>query len=531
MKGNSSKITFALFILTIALFRKRKRKYWEEEEFEEDVSNNSVSKRGVAAMAQGSSYWESFMCCLENPCDPQTNPEGYIALCTAENKLIQEILASRLMHQSTAITAFSDSSSYCYGSFLGLPSAREAAAYFLQKRFLMRPQHTGMHRVDSMTVPLTSLSRCESGCRFSHDASFINPEHIALGAGVNSLISQMLYILAQPGDVVLIPAPFYATFEYDARTIAGCVIYPVYMNDPIVGPTKTDLDHVASVVENHGKRVRVLLLTNPNDPLGVIYKPSVMRDAVKWARARNIHTIVDEIYALSVHKPQHLGGQFQSIIQVLENHLDNDVHFLWGLSKDFGATGFRFAIVYTQNTALLRTLANLNIFAGVPNPMQMIVSDILLDDMFVDAFLDQSRNQLLSSYYICTQKLEEMVIPFVPAEAGLFVYVDFSSLLPDQTFEGEMKFALLIQKVARIVMTPGRSQKDCKPGMFRLCYAWVSPQVLTIAMERLSYLILQIRRNRSWDDLVAGNWKNEVTKCGTHLSSRRSTAKLSNLLR
>lgn len=248
----------------------------------------------------------------------------------------------------------------------------------------------------------------------------------------------------------------------------------------------------------------------------------MLQNAVEWARARNIHTIVDEIYALSVHKPPHLGGQFQSIIRVLENHLDNNVHFLWGLSKDFGATGFRFAILYTQNMSLLRSLANLNIFAGVPNPMQMIVADILLDDMFVDAFLEQSRGQLLSSYYICTHKLEEMVIPFIPAEAGLFVYVDFSSLIPEQTFEGEMKFASLIQKVARIVMTPGHSQKDCKPGMFRLCYAWVSPQVLTIAMERLSYIILQIRRNRSWDDLVAGNWKNEVTKCGTHLSSRRS---------
>jgi aspartate/methionine/tyrosine aminotransferase len=185
---------------------------------------------------------------------------GYIALCTAENKLVQEILATRLMHPSTAITAFSDSSSYCYGSFLGLPSAREAAAYFLQRRFLMKPQHVGMHRVDSMTFPLTSLSMCEAGCRFNHDASLINPEHIALGAGVNSLISQILYTLAQPGDVVLVPAPFYATFEYDAKTIAGCVIYPVYMNDPMVGPTKKDLDMVARVVENVSCLIIVIII-------------------------------------------------------------------------------------------------------------------------------------------------------------------------------------------------------------------------------------------------------------------------------
>ena len=56
------------------------------------------------------------------------NPEGYIALCMAENKLVQESFARRLMQPATAINAFSDSVVYGYNSFLGLPSAREAAA-------------------------------------------------------------------------------------------------------------------------------------------------------------------------------------------------------------------------------------------------------------------------------------------------------------------------------------------------------------------------------------------------------------------
>lgn len=71
-------------------------------------------------------------------------------------------------------------------------------------------------------------------------------------------------------------------------------------------------------------------------------------------------------------------------------------------------------------------------------------------------------------------------------------------------------------------MTPGYSQRDCKPGMFRLCYSWVSPEVLRIAMERLSYVVLQIRRHR-WDDLHVESWRDEATKCGTHLSTKRST--------
>ncbi len=46
----------------------------------------------------------------------------------------------------------------------------------------------------------------------------------------------------------------------------------------------------------------MLLLTNPNDPLGVVYKPQVVSNAITWARSHDIHTIVDEIFALTVHK-------------------------------------------------------------------------------------------------------------------------------------------------------------------------------------------------------------------------------------
>ncbi len=164
--------------------------------------------------------------------------EGGIALCVAENKLMQEVLASRLMRQGTAITAFSDSTSYCYGSFLGLPQAREAAAYFLSKRFWKRHLH---HET-------AGFGNAEYA--YQYDANlYISPEHIAFGVGVNSLISQLFYSIASAGDVVLIPAPYYAGFEYDAKAIAKLEVYPVFAKNPIVGPSPTDLDNAARAVE------------------------------------------------------------------------------------------------------------------------------------------------------------------------------------------------------------------------------------------------------------------------------------------
>ena len=54
---------------------------------------------------------------------------------------------------------------------------------------------------------------------------------------------------------------------------------------------------------------------------------------------------------------------------------------------------------------------------------------------------------------------------------------------------------------ARVVWTPGASQRKVEPGMFRIFYAWVSPDVLDIAMERLSRIVARLRR------MNADDWK------------------------
>lgn len=277
------------------------------------------------------------------------------------------------------------------------------------------------------------------------------------------------------------------------------------MVNPTFGPTESEMDMAFMQARSRGLNPRFVLITNPNNPLGVIYAPQVVEKLVRWARKRSLHTIVDELYALSTHKK--MDHNFQSVIRILDNDLGNDVHFVWSVSKDFGASGLRVGFVYSQNTTYIQGLANLNIFSGVSNPIQMVVSELLTDDEFVNLYLDASRERLKESYIICVEKLEEMVLPFIPAEAGMFVYVDFSSLLPEKTMEWEAKLSQLLVDYARLILTPGESQRERMPGMFRICYAWVSPEVLKIGMERMSRIIAKIRR-MDWGDL------NEVTLSG-----------------
>eukprot|EP00581_Thalassiosira_minuscula_P013756 CAMPEP_0183728716 /NCGR_PEP_ID=MMETSP0737-20130205/28727_1 /TAXON_ID=385413 /ORGANISM="Thalassiosira miniscula, Strain CCMP1093" /LENGTH=468 /DNA_ID=CAMNT_0025960729 /DNA_START=76 /DNA_END=1478 /DNA_ORIENTATION=- len=460
--------SFCIVALVCIGQEKWKRRKKRRRSHSVGTDHESISARGESLLTPTLPYIIDYLKCLQDHCDPYTNPEGHIPLCMSENKLIIELVGLRLMQIETASRAFSDSTVYCYNNTLGLPGPREAVAYFLAKHFMF-PEQRDMS--------------------FGEALGFIQPGHVAFGSGAASLLSHLALSLADEGDAVLIPAPYYAAFDADLRINAGCVAVAVHSTNPAMGPTPDDLEHAATLAEAKGLRVRLLLITNPNNPLGTIYPPELIKSAVDWARSRKMHTIIDEIYALSVH-----NGRFESALRTLNNDLRDDVHHLWALSKDFGASGFRIGTLYSKNQRLLSSVANLNIFSGVSHPMQMVVSEILTDDHFIYSFLENSRQRIRYSYELCTARLDEMVIPYIPAKAGIFVYADFSSLLPEQTAEGEARFSQLLLDAARIIMTPGLAQHDRKPGMFRICYCFVNPEVLEMAMQRLDKIVGKIRR-------------------------------------
>ena len=222
---------------------------------------------------------------IQDQYDGHHNPTGYIALCVAENKLVTNILVDRCMQSGTASAAFADPQVYCYNSFLGMPVAREATAYFLQRWFLQPPS-----------------TRINQSSHEPMQQQHINPEHIVLAVGASAILNNLFFIVGDVGDACLIPAPYYVAFENDMNLMAGIVPFPVHSANPMLGPTESDLSLAYLQCKATGLNPRFLLLTNPHNPLGVIYRPHVMLKCVEWARKRLVHTIVDEIYALSTHQ-------------------------------------------------------------------------------------------------------------------------------------------------------------------------------------------------------------------------------------
>ena len=390
------------------------------------------------------------------------------------------LLTNRMKKAASA--AFDGPDSFEYNNMAGLECLRKALAENIFNRyFLNGTDHT------------------------------VSPDDIVCSSGGSALLNFLFTLLANEKTAVLIPAPFYAAFENDMKVLANLVPFPVPLEDEIAGPTSIDLDRAKAAANAQGLSVSMLLLTNPNNPLGVIYSFSTISSCIGWARnqldqpgVNTVHVLVDEIYALSEFESdldKKFEQKFVSAAKVLNNRLGDDVHILWGLSKDFGSSGFRCGVLYTQNELVKKALGSINMFAAIGHPLQKMIAHMLSDDKFVDTYLGRARSDLVASYSIVTSTLTSLDLPFVEARAGIFLWADFSSLLPEMSWEGEEALVSMFFE-EKVVMTPGQSTRAKKPGMFRICYAWVGPEVLQIAMGRIKAVADKVKLT-GWIDLEA----------------------------
>jgi len=446
-----------------ALRARRRRRARAAAEAAEDPGERLPGD--LAGRAAGSqkmlSYLPNFLRALEDQHGPG-NPEGHIILCVAENKLSCHLLRERLLLQKDLpMQAFG------YDSMAGVERFRVALAQFFNAN-LMR-------------------------------GAAVSDADVFVSGGCGPIIDKISFLLLSRGDGVLIPAPYYPAFDFDLVARNHCV--PVPVETAGIVPTAGDLERAAAAAEANGVPLRALLLTNPNNPYGVVYPEEAMRELLAWGLARGLHVISDEIYGLS-----RFGGEpFVSALTIApqlygrfgQRAVDEHLHVLWGFSKDFCASGFRVGCCVSRNRELHAMLGNVGYFSAASNVTQYALANLLEDSHFVQKFLKENSHRLSVSYRKLTSALREAEIPFVEATASIFMVIDLRRGLRASTWEAEKELWDSIAEESKVLLTPGFDMHFPEPGFFRVCYAWVPPSALGVAVQRIKEIIDRAEERRA----------------------------------
>ena len=310
----------------------------------------------------------------------------------------------------------------------------------------------------------------------------VNADQVITLAGAGSILETLFYVIANPGEGVLVPTPSYAGFWADLETRDELHIVPVHtsVDDSFALTT----DHLQGAFDNASMPIVALLLTNPSNPTGRIHTETEMHEAIDWARSVGIHVVINEIYALSTHG----DTPFVPTGSIVNVHRD-DIHFVWAFSKDFALSGLRCGVLTSHNDDLRSAVSELAYWSVVSGDTQHLLDTMLRDEVWMDRYTTTMQARLSDSYNRTTDALEAAGIPFVPADAGLFVLCDMRGFLAEPTWAAEQSLWRRIVDDANVNLTPGSACHIHEPGFMRLCFAVEPADTVVAAIERIQRVL------------------------------------------
>ena len=311
--------------------------------------------------------------------------------------------------------------------------------------------HPGMHRYASvhglpgLLDAIVEREREQTGLALER-------EHVLVTAGATGGLGAVAGAILEPGDEVLILAPFWPLIAGIVHSFHGRpVAVPV-----LAGEVASASDAVAAAEARRGGRTVALYLSTPNNPTGRLLPRAWVEALVEWARAHDLWVITDEAYEAFVYRGEHtralpLAPERTFLAQTF--------------SKCYGVAGNRCGYVVGPREVMgeLRKVST-HTFYSTPTAAQLSAIAALRGPG--DAWAAAARAQYAETGRRASERLG------VPApEGSTFLFVDVASRLDARGLEG-----LLSACVERgLLVAPGPSFGPY-PTHVRLCYTAVEPE-------------------------------------------------------
>ncbi|KAF9614034.1 hypothetical protein IFM89_014834 [Coptis chinensis] len=438
-----------------------------------EIEQHSVQLSSIAVSdthGEDSPYFAGWKAYDEDPYNESNNPSGVIQMGLAENQVSFDLLEKYVEQHSEA----SD-----WGKKNGISTFRENALF------------QDYHGLETFRKAMASFMEKIRGGRAKFD-----PARVVLTAGATAANELLTFILANPGDALLIPTPYYPGFDRDLRWRTGVKIVPVHCDSTTdFRITPQALEEAYNKAQAQNIKVRGVLMTNPSNPLGAAIEQSVLEEILDFVTRKNIHLISDEIYSGSVFS----SNEFVSVAEILHarNYKDAErVHIVYSLSKDLGLPGFRVGTIYSYNDKVVTTARRMSSFSLVSSQTQHLLASMLSDTKFTENYIKTNRERLRKRNDFIIEGLRKCGIECLKGNAGLFCWMNLSPFLDAPTREGELSIWNSFLHEVKLNISPGSSCHCSEPGWFRVCFANMSQQTLEVALKRIHDFMEKRRMQR-----------------------------------
>jgi aspartate aminotransferase len=287
------------------------------------------------------------------------------------------------------------------------------------------------------------------------------PANVLVTNGGKQAVYEAFATMLDPGDEVLLPAPYWTTYP-EAIRLAGGVPVPVVADEQ-----SGYLVSAAQLEAARTPRTKVLLFCSPSNPTGAVYPAEAVEEIGRWALDNGLWVLTDEIY-------EHLtyGGVSAPSMPVVVPELADRCVVVNGVAKTYAMTGWRVGwMVGPADVVKAATNLQSHATSNVANVSQAAAVAALTGDLSAVATMRAAFDRRRQTIVSMLREIPGVACP--EPQGAFYVYPSVKALLgrpiAGRTAQSSIELAEIILDEAEVAVVPGEAFGT--PGYLRMSYA------------------------------------------------------------
>ncbi len=289
----------------------------------------------------------------------------------------------------------------------------------------------------------------------------VEPAQVLITNGGKQAVYNAFATLLDPGDEVLLIAPYWTTYP-EAIKLAGGVPVAVHTDE-----TTGYLAGVEQLEAARTGRTKVLLFVSPSNPSGAVYPPEQVAAVGAWAAEHGLWVVTDEIYEHLVY-----DGRRNVSIATVAPALADRVVVLNGVAKTYAMTGWRVGwLIAAPDLVKAATNLQSHSTSNVSNVSQVAALAAVSGDLTAVAEMRTAFDRRRHTMVKMLSAIDGVICP--EPGGAFYAYPQVKGLLGrplrGRTASSSAELANLILEEVEVAVVPGEAFGT--PGYLRLSYA------------------------------------------------------------
>jgi aspartate/methionine/tyrosine aminotransferase len=306
----------------------------------------------------------------------------------------------------------------------------------------------------------------------------VGADQVLVTNGGKQAIFNAFAALIDPGDEVLLPAPYWTTYPEPIRFCGGKVVELPTTDEAGFKVTVEQLEAART------DRTKALVFVSPSNPTGVVYRPEEVEAIGRWAVEHDVWVLTDEIY-------EHLTYDDHTFtsMPVLVPELADRCIVVNGVAKTYAMTGWRVGWIVGP-ADIVKAAANLQSHStsNVANVSQRAALAAVtgpLDDVA----------RMRAAFHRRGRTMHEMLnaidgVTALEPQGAFYGFPNFSRYLGGELagrkIETTLDLAAVILEEAKVAIVPGEAFSA--PGYARMSFA-LGDDDLVEGIQRIADLL------------------------------------------